>query len=297
MSFVKTKFFCVLLVIAIVLTVVPAVCTATGNTYILKNLVNTAITPLGGIVSSIGDALSGYGRYFSALKELKDENSALRAELNEYKKRVDSLEDASRDYEWLSSYLGMKKNLEKSEFIKAEICQKTESSGTLRYTVNVGSLHGIKKDMSVICGGGICGKVIEVGLNWATVATPLDSSVSFGVRIQRSGERGYTEGDASLTPDGLFKVRMVSSAEGVNVGDIILSVGNEYMPDGIAFGTVERIEYDEYDRTTEAVVRPSVAYSEEYAVIVVIKNEYEIIDVILPEGPKEETDASEDETD
>ncbi len=291
MHFFKTRFFCVLLVIALVLTIVPAVCTATGHTYILKNLVNTLITPLGGVVSSVGDALSGYGRYFSALKELKDENDALRAELNEYKKRVDELQDASRDYEWLSAYLGMKTLLEKSECVRAEICQRSDVSGIFRYTLNVGSIHGIKKDMAVICGGGVYGKITEVGLNWATVSTPLDSVVGFSVCVQRTGERGFTVGDYTITSDGLFRVKMVSADKDVTVGDTIVSVGSEALPDGITLGTVEKIEYNEYDRSTEALVRPSVDYNNEYAVIVVTKNEYEIIDVVLPN--EEETGSEE----
>ncbi len=287
MSFFKTKFFCVLLCVALVLAIVPAICTATGNTYILKNIVNTVVTPLGGFVSSVGDALSGYGRYFSALKELKDENDALRAELNEYKKRVDELEGASRDYEWLSSYLGMKKLLEKSEFVRAEICQKTEVSGTLRYTLNVGSIHGIKKDMSVICGGGVFGKITEVGLNWSTVCTPLDPDVVFGVRVQRTGEKGNTVRGYKVTGEGLFRVKMISYGEGLVEGDTIVSVGNEWMPDGIILGTVERVEYNEHDRSAEALVRPAADYSDEYAVIVVTKNEYDIVDVEIPKETEE----------
>ncbi len=291
MSFLKTKFFCVLLVIALVLTIVPAVCMSTGHTYILKNLVNTVVTPLGGIVSSAGEAISGYGKYFSALKELKDENDALRAELNEYKKRVDELEGASRDYEWLSSYLGLKKILEKTEYIRAEICQKTEASGTLRYTINVGSIHGIKPEMSVIAGGGVFGKVTDVGLNWATVCTPVDTEIGFALRVQRTGERGVSSGDCDLTDDGFFRVKMLSSSQPIEKGDTMVSVGNEWLPDGIVFGTVERIEYNEFDRSPEAIVRPAVLFEEEYAVIVITKNEYEIIDVVIPsETVGEETE-------
>lgn len=293
MSFYKTRFFCVLLVVALVLVIVPAICTATGHTYILKNLVNTVVTPVGSVVSSVGDALSGYGSYFSALEDLKEENDRLRAELNEYMKRVDELEGASRDYEWLSAYLGMKKLLEKSEYLRAEICQRTEVGGTLRYTLNIGSIHGVKKDMAVICGDGVFGKVTEVGLNWATVCTPLDSSVGFGIRIQRTGERGYTVGDYTVTEEGLFRVKLVASTGDLNTGDVIVSVGNESVPDGITLGTVERVEYNEYDRSTEALVRPSADYADEYAVLVIIKNEYEIIDVEEPK--QEETSADTDD--
>lgn len=289
MSFFKTRFFCILLIIAIVLALVPAVCTATGNTYIITNLINTAITPAERLLSDICNSLSGYGRYFSAIEELKAENDRLREELAAYVNRVEELEGASRDYEWLSAYIGMKKILEESEYVRAEICRRTDVGGSIRYIIDKGSIHGIEKGMAVICGDGVFGTVVEVGINWATVCTPLDTTVGFGIKIVRNGERGYTLGDRTLTPDGLFRVKFISSEVDVNVGDTLVSVGTETLPEGVSVGTVERVEHNEYDRSTEAVVRPSAEFADEYALMVIIKNEYKIVEVEPPKAESETT--------
>jgi cell shape-determining protein MreC len=140
MNFFKTRFFCILLIIAIVLALVPAVCTATGNTYILTNLINTVVTPAERLLADICDGLSGYGRYFSAIEELRAENDRLREELAAYISRVEDLENASRDYEWLSAYIGMKKILEESEYVRAEICRRTDVGGSIRYVIDKGSI-------------------------------------------------------------------------------------------------------------------------------------------------------------
>jgi cell shape-determining protein MreC len=142
--------------------------------------------------------------------------------------------------------------------------------------------------MAVICGDGVFGTVVEVGINWATVCTPLDTTVGFGVKIVRNGERGFTVGDRELTPDGLFRVKFTDSEVDVNVGDTLVSVGTESIPEGVRMGTVERVEYNEYDRSTEAVIRPSAEFADEYALMVIIKNEYNIVDV---QPPAPETDA------
>lgn len=289
MSFFKTRFFCILLIIAIVLALVPAVCTATGNTYIITNLINTAITPAERLLSDICNSLSGYGRYFSAIEELKAENDRLREELAAYINRVEELEGASRDYEWLSAYIGMKKILEESEYVRAEICRRTDVGGSIRYIIDKGSIHGIEKGMAVICGDGVFGTVVEVGINWATVCTPLDTTVGFGIKIVRNGERGYTLGDRTLTPDGLFRVKFISSEVDVNVGDTLVSVGTETLPEGVSVGTVERVEHNEYDRSTEVVVRPSAEFADEYALMVIIKNEYKIVEVEPPKAESETT--------
>lgn len=293
MNFFKTRFFCVLLIIAVVLALVPAVCTATGNTYILTNLINTAITPAERLLADICNGFSGYGRYFSAIEELRAENDRLREELAAYINRVDELEGASRDYEWLSAYIGMKKILEDSEYVRAEICRRTDVGGCVRYVIDKGSIHGIEKGMAVICGDGVFGTVVEVGINWATVCTPLDTTVGFGIKIVRNGERGFTVGDRTLTPDGLFRVKFIDSEVDVNEGDTLVSVGTETIPEGVRIGTVERVEYNEYDRSTEAVVRPSADFADEYALMVIIKNEYKIVDVELPK-PETENESDTD---
>lgn len=278
MNFFKTRFFCVLLALAIILTAVPAIFSATGNTYILKNIFNSALTPIRSAVSSVCDAFAGYGKYFSTVDELRKENEDLKIQLAEYIKRVEELEGASRDYDWLAQYMKMKKILEKCEYFEAEICERTNVGGTYRYTINVGSIHGIKKEMTVICGNGLFGKVTEVGLNWATVCTPFDTTISFGAANLRTKERGYTEGDVTLTGDGMFKVCFLSSDTDIVVGDTMISVGNEWLPDGIVLGTVEKVAYNEYDRTTEAYVKPAGDYYDEYALMVIISHEYSIVD-------------------
>lgn len=270
-----------------VLTVVPILFAATGNTYILKNIFNTVLTPVKNTLSAVASSVEGYTRYFGELDELRAENEQLLARLEEYRKRVDELEDAARDYEWLSDFMDMKKYLEKSEYVKAGICGSSTVGGTERYTLDVGSMHGIKKGMSVLFGGGVLGRVTEVGLNWSTVCTPLDSTVSFGARCARSLERGYSEGDVTIAADGTFYVRFLSTYADVVVGDTIVSVGGEWMPDGLSLGTVERVEHDEYDRTTLAVVRPSDEYTEQFAVLVVIANDYDIVDVDRPSSDGE----------
>ncbi len=267
-----------LLAVAIVLTAIPTIFAATGNTYILKNLLNSALTPVRGAVAYVCDSVEGYGKYFSTVDELRAENEELRALLNEYMSRVDELEGASRDYEWLAEYMKMKKILEKCEYFSANICERTYVGGTLRYSVDAGSLHGIEKEMIVLCGNGLFGKVTEVGLNWATVCTPFDSTVSFGVANLRTKERGYTQADIELTENGMFKVCFLSAEANVVAGDTIISVGNEWLPDGITLGTVESVTSNEYDRTKIAYVKPLGSYDDEYALMIVVSHEYSLVD-------------------
>jgi len=278
MSFFKTRFFCVLLSVAIILTLVPTIFAATGNTYILKNAVNSVLTPFRAAVNSFCDAVEGYGKYFSTVDELRAENEELKMLLGEYMNRVEELEGASRDYEWLAQFMKMKKILEKCEYFSTGICDKTAVGGAFRYTIDSGSLQGIKKEMVVLCGDGLFGKVTEVGLNWATVCTPLDTTVSFGAANLRTKERGYTQGDIRLCEDGTFKVCFLSSEADVVPGDTIVTVGNEYLPDGITLGTVESVTFNEYDRTKEACVRPLGNYDYEYSLMVVISHEYVLVD-------------------
>ena len=130
------------------------------------------------------------------------------------------------------------------------------------FTLDRGSLHGIEINMPVITDQGIVGRVSEVGLNWCMVSTIIESNVSVGVYIQRSGAGGLVSGDYSLMNEGVCKLGYLDANADIQIGDKILSKGTGSMyPADLEIGTVIDISMDEYSRNTVATVKPSVDFS------------------------------------
>ena len=116
--------------------------------------------------------------------------------------------------------------------------------------------------MPVITAQGIVGRVSEVGLNWCMVSTIIESNVSVGAYVQRSGDGGLISGDYSMMHEGVCRLGYLDANAYIEVGDKILSKGTGSMyPADLEIGTVIDISFDEYNRNRVATVQPSVDFS------------------------------------
>jgi rod shape-determining protein MreC len=140
----------------------------------------------------------------------------------------------------------------------------SHSSGNYitNFTLNRGTLHGIKPNMPVITKDGIVGYVVEVGLNWCMVSTLIETATSVGAYIPRSEVVGIVSGDYSMRAEGTCKIGYIDATADVQIGDTVYSSGTgSVYPADLKIGTVTSIEVDEYNRTLVATVTPAVDFS------------------------------------
>lgn len=104
-DFVKNKFFMIMVVILIVVTVVPLVMNAVGAGSYVKSAVNVIISPVQKLFNYASDAVSGFTDYFTEFDRIVDENKLLRDELNSLKDQVASAEETEKMNDWLYKYL------------------------------------------------------------------------------------------------------------------------------------------------------------------------------------------------
>src|SRR2546428_701171 len=67
--------------------------------------------------------------------------------------------------------------------------------------IDRGSRQGVRKNMPVVAGDGLVGRVVKVGLSDSVVLLELDRSSAVASRIASTGETGLLEGDGSDSPD------------------------------------------------------------------------------------------------
>ena len=107
--------------------------------------------------------------------------------------------------------------------------------------------------------GALVGVVTEVGLNWCTVATVLDTQAQFGATVFRTGEAAVAMGDLSLMSSGKVKLNYLSGTNPPVGGDLVLTSGlGGYFPSGLVIGSVEDVRTDDSGLTQYAVVQPNV---------------------------------------
>jgi len=220
----------------------------------------TVVSP----VTSINQWWGTWGDQRDRLRQLQEENLALRSLV------VRSAEDRARANA-LDALLGVA-GAGQYRIVPAEVIAvgpKQEFAWTV--TIDAGSRDGIEKDMSVINGDGLVGRVQSVNRNSSTVVLITDATVSVGARIAGSEEVGILSGTGRQ--DSL-EFQVLDPLAELRTGDALVSFGSRggrpYAP-GIPIGEVVGVSGTAGQLARVATVQPFVDVSTLTIVGVVVR--------------------------
>ncbi len=154
-------------------------------------------------------------------------------------------------------------------------------------TIDAGNADGVQRDMSVINGQGLVGRVQSVTKNTATVVLLVDASISVGARVAGSSEIGILSGTGRQ--DSL-EFQMIDPGAGLDPGQSLVTFGSKrgrpYSP-GIPIGEVVSVAGTAGQLTRIATIRPFADVSTLGVVGVVIRPPREDPrDSVLPDAPR-----------
>ena len=262
-NFFRSKFFAVLVVIALVLTIVPSVFYAMGVGNYAHELINKALIPLQKGFSFITDGIDGYVSYFTEFDRIVEENNQLRERIDELEDQIYSAREIEGMNQWLYDYLELKREHTDYIFEAANVTGRESGNYMKVFTLDRGKNHGVEVDMPVVTSDGIVGYIVEAGNDWSKAVTILDSTASIGAYIERTGELCVVQGDYTLANEGLCKLNYLTEESDIQEGDRILSSGyGSVYPRGHIIGYVEKIETDENSRTKVAYITPAADLSD-----------------------------------
>ncbi len=271
----KSRFFVISLAVALLLSIVPGVLCAMGQGSYIRSAIVTVASPFRWAFTKAGEGLSGFSLYFRTLGDLRDENAALRAELEEIKNQVYDAELIEEENKFLSDYLGVKEEHVDFLFEDATVIGREATNYRAVLTLSKGTLHGIEVNMPVITEKGIIGRITEVGSTWSKAEVLTESSAAIGAYIERSGVLGVVEGTYELRTEGLCQMVYIEEGADIIPGDKVISSGiGEVYPRGLLIGTVTKVEEDDRTRTRVATVEPAADLDSISKVMII--TEYEI---------------------
>ena len=237
----------------IVLLVVAGVTAALGKnifadfyTWVSKPVQQTAV--------SINDTSSGSEK---TRDELLEENSELRDEINDLVSQVINYDDLKKENEILRKYYGIKDDNPDYKIAVANVIRRDPNDDFYGFTIDKGSRDKISVNDPVITDNGLVGWISEVNVTTSKVTTLLSPDAKVGAMDQKSRDSGIATGSISLSDDGLLELAVISADNKIKPGDIVITtgVGGVYPPD-IVIGKVTKLDYDEYDTTPYAVIKP-----------------------------------------
>lgn len=234
---------------------------SSGVSSFAASIFGAAVSPIQKAAAGAKEAVYSAGGYFGNVKKLKSENKRLEKEISELKRQVSELTPLVGENEMLYGFLELKKERNDIKFVNACVISRAESGGTSEFTIDKGSIHGIKKDMAVVSeDGSLLGIIAEAGATYSRGKTLTSYDFSVGIKNERTGEPGMISGDFDLSVQGLTRVADLSDGTDCQIGDIIVTSSlSDIYPPGIYVGTVTELVPDSLSYTVNAVVSPSDA--------------------------------------
>lgn len=212
------------------------------------SLANVAGIPLKAVGRSLNCA-----RRISKLPYSDSEKIYLKNRIRELEKRTTELEEALLENERLRGLLGFQRDAGRHA-VPAMVIGRDPNDWSSVIFIDKGAADGIRKDMVVLSGHGLVGRVREAGKGISKVMLITDADSRVGAIIQKSREQGLLTG----TPEGVCKLIYLSLDSDVEAGDKVLSSGmGGFYPKGILIGSVVATAKERGRLYKYAIVKPS----------------------------------------
>lgn len=227
----------------------------------LHNTLGVLTAPFKSASSAIVAWVQDKQYYYKDHSDLAEENAQLRARVAELEQQARQAQADSEENALLRQLLDLRERKRDLQFASASIIERQNSNWASSLTLDRGSEHGIEAGQCVISSEGyLVGIITEVGLNWSTVQTTIDTDTQIGARVFRTGEIGVAEGDLSLMGEGCLKLSYLFADTDIMHGDYIVTSGlGGFFPSDLGIGTVTSIKTDDDGITQYAVLSPMAA--------------------------------------
>ena len=250
-----------ILIAAILLALVTAVVSTLlgGVADPLSNAVQFITTPArNGINAIINWTEERYSDAFEQ-EQLKQENEELKQRVAELEEKEREYEAALQENERLRNVLELRpKERSFDELESAMVTAREASNWASTLTLSKGSAQGVEVDDCVVDEyWNLVGVVAQVGENWCTVRTLIDSDTEMGGLISRTGGAAMLEGDLALMGEGKLKLTFLPENSQLMSGDLVTTSGRGGVyPSGIVAGHVEEVRTDASGIGQYAVIVP-----------------------------------------
>ncbi|MFI8791144.1 rod shape-determining protein MreC [Streptomyces sp. NPDC055105] len=240
----------------------------------VENGVSSAVDPIGNAIAAVKDS----GERHNRVSELERENAALKAKLGS--------DDRNRSK--IRQLDSMLKTAGAGQYgIKgAQVIAIGAAQGfSWTVTIDSGANDGLERDMTVLNGDGLVGRVTTVGPNTATVLLANDPDFTVGTRMERTDELGFASGQG----DRPLRVQLLNGKAKVKKGDRLVTFGSQadkpFVP-GVPVGQVVRVDPSGGDLTRTIYVKPYVGFTKLDVVGVVVQApRTDPRDEVLPSKP------------
>lgn len=242
---------------------------------VVQQVGNDVVSVVGGVFAYPTNAVKNATSEFSDLYNTYSENKRLKARIGELAQNQAKLEVVQDENKKLKQELKLNGTLTDYSTVNASVLSRSPSSWQNYLTINRGQTSGIKKNMPVMSGKGLIGRIIEVdkvSSKVELISTNNELNDKFAAEIL--GDAKNTTGVVSRydSSTGDLVMENVNSTKDIKKGQSVITSGlGGLTPRGLYIGKVYGIKKDNYGMTNSVYITPA-AELRNFTVVTVIKS-------------------------
>lgn len=268
-----------LLILTIVCSVLMAVTFFTDYSMgPLSKLVGYVVVPFQDGVTRIGTWISVRVDELGELKLVLEENQRLKEQIDELTVQNTQLQQDKYELNNLRELYKLDEQYSGYEKVGARIIARDSGNWFHAFTIDKGINDGLAIDMNVIAGGGLVGRIVDIGDNWAKVNAIINDDSNVSGKVLASSDILMVTGSLELMENGVIGFeQLIDSKEQVEVGDKVVTsnISDKYLP-SILVGYISEISQDSNNITKSGKITPAVDFEHLEEVLVILETKQQI---------------------
>lgn len=236
----------------------------------LRSYLSQFIVPLQEGADKAGEGMSKGLSYFGDVKNLKEENEKLKAELKAYENDAAKYQAELSELEELRKLYELDKKYPDYNMTAARVFSTDSSSWFNELYIDKGMNDGIYEGCNVLCDNGLLGIVTESYDNYAKVRAIIDDRSNVTAEVGKDNALCNVEGSLKNMEEGFLYVTDINKDASVEIGDRVITsnVSDRYFF-GITIGYVTEITYDPNNLTKTAKITMAVDFKDVKDVLII----------------------------
>ena len=204
----------------------------------IRSIVQTVVYPFQRGTSSVGNRVTGFFGSIGELRRASVENQQLREQVRQMQGELRDTRQQVAEAERLEKLLDLKAK-SSYETVAAKVIARDPSMWFDSIVIDKGRWSGVEVNMAVVAPGGIVGRVVSTSPWSAQVMLITNEKSGAGAVVGQLGQSSALGSIKGLGESGLLEMRYVSALEKVQVGDAVVTTGQDGIyPSGYNVGAV-----------------------------------------------------------
>ncbi len=246
------------LIVAVAVLLSLQVITAKGSGRIFSHILGVATTPMLKLTANAADKVNEYLDLDAMTKEeLKEQNAALSKENIELRKQVIDYYNMVEENKQLKQQLKIQEQNPEVVHVAATVIARNPNDVFYGFSIDKGSLAGIREGDPVISEEGLVGVIAEVYSTTSKVKSLFSEDVKVASISKYYKESGVIGSNTMLAANGLLRMDYLLNDTKIQPGALITAsgVGGVY-PADLVIGYVTEVSQSEYNVSKYAIVQP-----------------------------------------